>query len=124
MASSPAAPGADTTPSARAFALQEVIACWDQGYEALARGDLEQVDALLTVAEEHMGALGAVTQDSAVEASLRHQAVSARGRLEHAMRAGLDGLREEMARARCGAKLLRGYSDPTRQVGGKLHKTV
>ena len=42
MASSPAdrsaTPADAAMPSATAFALQELIACWDQGYEALADG--------------------------------------------------------------------------------------
>jgi hypothetical protein len=108
MGSSPTEP-VTASPSPRAFALQELIACWDQGYEALAQGDLDRVAALLEVADDHLA--GAMTggTDSEVEARLRIEAMSAKGRLEHGMRSGLAGLQEELARSRQGAKVLRGY---------------
>ncbi|MBL8752612.1 MAG: hypothetical protein JNK15_04870 [Planctomycetes bacterium] len=106
MASSPAEA---TTPSARAFALQELIACWNQGYEALLRGDLDGARSLLDIADDHVAAAGDGRSDTAAEAALRIAAASARGRLEHAMKAGLDGLQQELARARHGGKALRGY---------------
>ena len=53
MGSSPTDP-TTASPSPVAFALQELIACWDQGYEALAQGDLDRVAALLEVADDHL----------------------------------------------------------------------
>jgi len=114
MASSPT-DGAPT-PSPVAFALQELIACWDQGSEALAQGDLDRVAALLDTAADHLDGASNGQADTPREASLRQEALSARGRLEHGMRSGLTGLQEEMARTRQGAKALRGYQ----QVHGQL----
>ncbi|HEX5053338.1 MAG TPA: hypothetical protein VFZ65_16295 [Planctomycetota bacterium] len=121
MASSPASPEAvRTTPTA--FALQELTACWDQGYEALARGDLERLGALMDIAGEHLAGLAGASFDSAAEAGLRQAAAAARGRLEHGMRTGLQGLQDEIARARHGGKVLRGYADTSRRLGGNVEK--
>jgi hypothetical protein len=106
MASSPADAA---TPSPRAFALQELIACWNQGYEALLRGDVDAARSLLDLADDHIAAAGDGHGDSAAEAALRISAASSRGRLEHAMKAGLAGLQQELTRARQGGKALRGY---------------
>lgn len=118
MASSPA----ETTATPKAFALQELAACWNQAYEALVRGDLDRVTALLDVADEHVAAAGAGATDDAVEARLRATAMGAKGLLEHAMRAGLQGLRDELARARVGGKALRGYAQATPRGGDGLHR--
>lgn len=118
MASSPA-----ETASPKAFALQELVACWNQAYEALVRGDLERVAALMDVADERIAAAPA-TPDGPVEARLRADALSARGRLEHAMRAGLQGLRDEMARARVGGRALRGYAQVAPRAGDNLQRQV
>lgn len=123
MASSRAEPHG-ATPSSATFALQEVVACWNQGYEALAQGDLERVSALLEIAEEHLANAGPGEADTAEEASLRDQARAARGRLEHGMKAGLDGIRAELAQTRRGAKALRGYGDASRRLGGNVEKSV
>ena len=124
MASSPAERSPTATTSPRAFALQEAIACWDQGYEALTRGDLDGVRDLLDIAEAHLANVGAAATDSAEEARLRDLAGSSRGRLEHGMKAGLHALEQELARARQGAKALRGYGDPTLRLGGNVEKSV
>lgn len=118
MASSPRDAAATATPVA--FALQELIACWDQGYEALVRGDLERVQALLDVADDHVARAGEGRSDSPAEAKLRGHAASARGRLEHGMKAGLTGLQDELARTRRGAKVLRGYGNATLGLGGNV----
>jgi hypothetical protein len=110
MASSPTDPAA----SPRRFALQELIVCWNQAYEALANGDLDRVAALLDVTDGHVRVAGIGAPDDATESSLRSEALSAKGRLEHAMKAGLQGMREELARTRVGGKALRGYAQ-----GGK-----
>jgi hypothetical protein len=110
MASSPADAA---TPSARAFALQELIACWDQGYEALVRGEVDRAQALLDVAEDHVATAGDGHGDNAHEAALRTSAASSRGRLEHAIRAGLDGVQQELGRTRRGGRALRGYGSTT-----------
>ncbi len=123
MASSPADP-VTAVLSPTAFALQEIIACWDQGYEALARGDLERLSALMDVAGDHLGTVGDGSCDSELEARLRNEAVSARGRLEHGMRAGLAGLGEEIARTRRGSKMLRGYADPAHRLGGNYESRL
>lgn len=111
-------------PSPAAFALQEVIACWDQAYEALARGDLERVAGLLDVAGEWLTKVGDPADDGPPEARLRHEAVGSRGRLEHGMKAGLDGLRDELARVRQGARTLQGYRDPGRGLGANFESRV
>lgn len=119
MASSPAEPRpAASTP--RAAALQELTACWDQAYEALARGDLERVEALLDVAQDHVAAAGDGDGDSAIEAQLRAEARSAHGRLAAGMRGGLVGLQEELTRTRRGAKAMRGYGHPGLRLGGHV----
>lgn len=110
MSSSPA-------PTAVAFALQELIACWNQGYEALVRGDLDRVQALVDIADDHVPTAGDGTADSAAEAALRQEAILARGRLEHGMKAGLAGLQDELARVRRGGQVLRGYANPLGRIG-------
>jgi hypothetical protein len=109
MASSPTDGPAAATPSPVAFALRELITCWDQGYEALTRGDLDRVGALLDIAADHLDGSVSDQPDTPEEASLRGEALSAKGRLEHGMHSGLTGLREELVRARQGAKALKGY---------------
>jgi hypothetical protein len=116
MASSPA-----ETP--RAFALQELIACWNQGYAALAQGNLEQVAALLDIAAEHLVDASRADDtrvDTPAEAALRQEATAAYGRLQYGMNAGLVGLQEELSRARVGAKALRGYGNPSLRVGSRV----
>lgn len=101
------------TESPAVFALRELIACWDQGYEALARGDLERVEALMAIAGER---LEAARLGHDLPGELLLEAASARARLEHGMRVGLDGLRDELARARHGERALRGYGSTHRSV--------
>ena len=122
MASSPADRHPDVTASPRAFALQEAIACWDQGYEALTRGDLDGVSALLELADAHVAQVGDATSDTKAEARLRDTARSSRGRLEHGMKAGLEALGRELARTRRGAKVLRGYGDSSLGLGGTVER--
>src|SRR5690348_13479891 len=125
MASSPTRSGAlSVAPSPAAWALQEVTACWDQGYEALARGDLERVAALMDIADEHLAKVGDPAGDDEVLAKLRSEAIAARGRLEHGMNVGLGGLRDELARVRRGARTLQGYRDPAHGLGGKCELRV
>ena len=123
--SSPAEPnGAVATASPVAFALQELIACWDQGYAALANGDLEQLAELMALADEHLAAAGDGSKDGPHEARLRNDAQSSRGRLEHGMRSGLDGLAAELTRVRQGAKVLRGYGNASVGLGANVARTV
>ncbi|MBL8738355.1 MAG: hypothetical protein JNL12_18135, partial [Planctomycetes bacterium] len=77
------------TASPVTFALRELIACWDQAYTALVQGDLDQVAALLDVADGHLTAAGSGRTDSPDEARLRDTALGSRGRLEHGMGSGL-----------------------------------
>lgn len=95
----------------REFALRELIVCWDQAYEALTQGNLDRVANLLDVADEHVAKVGDL---ATLPPNLCNEAVSARGRLQHGMRAGLEGLSEELARARKGEKVLRGYGQAQR----------
>ena len=44
------------------------------------------------------------------------------GRLEHGMKAGLEGLRKELRQAREGAKALGGYRDATRDLGRRIER--
>ncbi|MCB9877705.1 MAG: hypothetical protein H6835_08910 [Planctomycetes bacterium] len=104
MASSP--PEAD---SDAAFALRELAACWNQAFEAIGQGDLDRVENLLELADEQLVAAGDGTVDTPAEAALRGEATLAFARLQHAMKAGMDGIRDELARARKGQKALRGY---------------
>ncbi|MBP8300225.1 MAG: hypothetical protein KA020_07690 [Planctomycetes bacterium] len=118
MASSPA------SPEAAAYRLGELTACWDQAYEALTQGDLERVTSLLDIAEEHLAGLPHASNDDPTMASQRQQAMAARGRLEHAMRVGLEGLGHELSRVRQGSKMLQGYRDPTRGLGVRFERNV
>lgn len=113
-----------STASAVAFALQELVACWDQAYAALVQGDLDQVTALLDVADDHLAAAGSGRTDSPDEAQLRGIALGSRGRLEHGMSAGITGLAEELARVRHGQKTLRGYGRSDVGVGDHIARTV
>ncbi len=124
MASSPADPARTPTATPAGFALQELIACWDQGYEALARGDLDRVQALLDLADDHLRSLPDHTADGPTETQLRTEAVAARGRLEHGMRAGIDGLAQELGRVRQGAKVLQGYGAVSRDLSSRLEKSI
>jgi len=124
MASSPADPARTPPATTTGFALQELIACWDQGYEALARGDLDRVQALLDLADDHLRSLPDHTTDGPTETQLRTEAVAARGRLEHGMRAGIDGLTQELGRVRQGAKVLHGYGAVSRDNGSRLEKSI
>jgi len=112
------------TASPVAFALQELIACWDQAYAALVQGDLDQVAALLDVADEHLLAASDGRTDSPEEARLRATVLGSRGRLEHGMSSGLVGLAEELARVRHGQKTLRGYGRTEVGVGDHVARTV
>lgn len=123
--SSPAEPRvAAATASPVAFALQELTACWDQGYAALANGDLEHLADLMAMADGHLLAAGDARHDGPEEARLRVAAQSSRGRLEHGMRSGLDGLADELSRVRQGAKVLRGYGNASVGLGGNVARTV
>jgi len=128
MASFPseAAIGDDQGPadSSVAFALQELTACWNQAYEAMTRGGLQTVAGLLDQAEMQLAAAGDGQTDSAKDAALRSQAVSAHGRLRHAMRAGLDSIRDELGKTRRGQKALRGYGGADDRIGGRIAKSV
>ncbi len=126
MASSlPSAKGAAAAvDSPVAFALQEVTACWDQAYEALVRGDLERVGALMDIAGEHLAKVGSPADDGPEEARCRNEAVAARGRLEHGMHTGLGGLQDELARVRKGARTLQGYKDAGRGLGGNFERRL
>ncbi len=117
MASSRTEPGSPV-----AFALQEVAACWNQAYEALARGDIDGVEALLAVADDHVAAAGNGAHDMPAEALLRREAQDAFGRLQGGMNAGLEGLQAEMVRVRQGAKVLRGYGHAAGAVTNRLTK--
>lgn len=116
----PSAESASPAATPVAFALQELTACWNQGYEALVRGDLDRVQALVDIADDHVPNAGDGTSDSAAEAALRHEALAARGRLEHGMKAGLAGLQDELARARRGGQVLRGYANPLGGIGDSV----
>ncbi|MBL8726008.1 MAG: hypothetical protein JNK49_18325 [Planctomycetes bacterium] len=119
MASFPTEPASRTS-----FALAELIACWNQGYEALARGDLDAIGDLLDHTDDLLRDLPEATQDGPAERELREQASLARGRLEHGMRAGLDGLAEELGRVRQGARTLRGYRPADGVSPEHVHRTA
>ena len=97
-----------------AFALQEVAVCWNQAYEALAQGDVDRLAALMAIAGDHVAVAGSGDGDSPAEAALRKEAQDAFGRVRHGIEVGLDGLAEELAKSRQGAKALKGYGN----VGG------
>lgn len=111
-----------TSAAAVEFALQELIACWDQGYEALARGDLERVHALLEIADDHVVTASSDVADSPAAAQLRMAAATSRGRLEHGMRKGKQSVQDELAQTRVGAKALRGYGNPTLGLGNSVSR--
>ncbi|MBM3974350.1 MAG: hypothetical protein FJ301_09660 [Planctomycetes bacterium] len=120
MASSPA----ENAATPKAFALQELTACWNQAYEALVRGDLDRVTALLDIIDDHVATAGDSRTDTANEQQLRATAMGANGRLEHAMRAGLQGMRDEMERARVGGKALRGYAQATPRTDDSVFRNA
>ena len=104
------------------FALQELTACWDQGYEALARGDLDRVASLMTLADDHLRALPPASDDSPVESKLRLAATAARGRLEHGMRSGLSAVREELIKVHQGVRALGGYKHLQSGIGHRVER--
>ena len=117
MASSPTEPQTKV-----AFALQEIAACWNQAYEALARGDVDGVADLLDLAGEQLDAAGDGAHDTPAEAALRREAHGAFGRLQAGMKAGMVGIDEELAKSRLGARMLRGYSGADRPRNGWLDR--
>jgi len=121
MASSPTSRPADAAPDL-AFALQEVTTCWDQGYEALTRGDLERVEALLAIADEHAAKFERADLGSRELAELHRKAQAARGRLEHAMKSGLTGLRAELRKVREGSRALSGYRHGAQDLGRRVER--
>jgi hypothetical protein len=112
------------TPADIAFVLQELTACWDQSYEALARADLDRVAALMARADEHVARLADARITGDELRRLHRQALAARGRLEHGMKAGLDGVRQELRRTRDGTRALSGYRDNTRDLGGRIAREL
>lgn len=107
------------------FALEELAACWSQAYEAIARGDLQCIDALLTQADIQVAAAGDGATDTPAEAELRKQAATAYGLLQHGMQTGLEGIRNELGQLRRGKKVLRGYGhNGNRGVGDRLEKEI
>jgi hypothetical protein len=119
MASFPADPGTNT-----AFVLQELIACWNQAYEALGRGELDTIGELLDHTDALLLRLPDHTHDGPPERDLRDRAVAARGRLEHGMKAGLEGLEAELARTRQGAKTLSGYRVASGATSHHVHRSI
>jgi hypothetical protein len=124
MASSPrktiiAAGKAAATDSTTAFALQELIACWGQAQEAMMRGDLQCVKDLLDQTDAQIADVGDGSNDTPEEADLRRRASSAYGLLQHAMKSGLNGIRDELGQTRRGAKALRGYNKATARAAGQ-----
>jgi hypothetical protein len=102
------------------FALQELAACWDQGFEALSRSDLEGVAALMEIAEGHLRDLPPANADSIVEQRLRNAAMAARGRLAHGLQSGLSAVRDELGKVRQGARALHGYKQPADGLGARV----
>tara|TARA_R110002072_G_scaffold174303_4_gene329479 strand:+ start:93032 stop:93421 length:390 start_codon:yes stop_codon:yes gene_type:complete len=100
---------AAATDSSVGFALQELIACWTQAHEAMARGDLQSVTTLLDQADAQMAAAGNGNNDTPGEATLRKRAVTSYGLLQHAMKSGLNALNKEIKHANHGKRALRGY---------------
>ncbi len=131
MASSPTsrpvdAPPVDAlpvdAPPDLAFVLQELATCWDQGYEALVRGDLERVEALLGIADDFTAKLAQADLGSRKLSELHRKAQAARGRLEHAMKSGLTGLREELRKTREGTRALSGYRHGAQELGRRVER--
>lgn len=100
-------PASSMGESPEATALRELITCWDQAYAALTQGDVDRVAGLMEIADEH---LETARTGGPLPDDLLQEAASARARLEHGMRAGLEGVAEELARVRRGGKALRGYA--------------
>ena len=117
---------ADTTASQSdvAFALQELIACWSQAHEAMTRGELDAVAGLLDQADVQLAAAGDGADDTPAEQKLRQQAATAYGVLQHAMKAGLKGIREELGKHRRGKKALRGYDRTENDAGSRVTRSV
>lgn len=114
---------AAATESSVGFALQELIACWSQAHEAMTRGDLQTVTALLNQADEHLRTAGDGSADSAAEATQRQRAATAYNLLQHAMETGLTSLRKEIGHARRGKKALNGYSKAAGTTSSRLLKS-
>jgi hypothetical protein len=106
MASSPTDPAKQ---SPTAFAMREVTTCWHQAYEALCRGDLDSVQALLDEVDLQLPATGDASTDGVDERTQRAAMQQAFGLLQSGMQTGLDGIAGELAQARRGGKALRGY---------------
>jgi hypothetical protein len=107
-----------------AFALQELNACWSQAYADMTRGQLDSVAGLLDQAEQHLTAAGDGRGDSPAEAKLRRQAASSHALLQHAMRVGLDGIRDELGKHRRGKRALRGYDRTESDAGSRVLRDV
>jgi hypothetical protein len=93
--------------SPEALALRELIVCWDQAYAALTQGDVDRVQGLMELADEH---LATARSGLRLSEDLLREAAAARARLEHGMKGGLEGMAEEIARVRRGGRALKGYA--------------
>jgi len=127
MGSSPrkGAPGDHAAASSDvAFALQELNACWSQAYADMTRGQLDSVAALLDQAQPYLAAAGDGRGDSDAEAKLRKQAASSHALLQHAIQAGMDGIREELGKHRRGKRALRGYDRAESDAGSRILRSV
>ena len=125
MASSPRRDTADlgdqaAASSDAAFALQELNACWSQAYDAIGRGELDTIDTLLNEADTHLSAAGDGTADTPTEQQLRRKAAMSFARLQHAMKSGLEGIRDELGKQRRGKRALRGYDRSESDAGSRV----
>ena len=90
----------------------------------MARGELDTVTGLLDQSDAHVRAAGDGTSDTPAERALRQQAATAYGLLQHAMKAGMEGIRTELGQHRRGKKALRGYDRTECDAGARITRSV
>lgn len=103
-------------PTGSTDALRQVTQLYDQAYEALARGDLDRVTALLLQSETMLQEAQQATIDPVTHA----RAIEAHGRLHAAMQRLHGEMGGELAQVRQGQRALRGYSGHRGDIGRRV----
>lgn len=101
--------------------LRQLSTTYDLALEAVLRDDLVRCRHLLGETEQILARLPSNIGDSPLTSSLRVAASASQGRVGAALQAAMQATEAEMAKVRRGQKALRGYSNPTRGIGDRLH---
>lgn len=100
--------------------LRALTRGFDAALEAVLQGDLARVQAQLSQNDDLLAELHATVDGEHGLAELHAAAMAAHGRLYCALRAEQQAVARELVTVRHGRRVLAGYGDPTRGIGGNL----